>query len=276
MGPGRGRGGEHELTQMPRVAIGLEYLGTDFCGWQRQDHAPTVQGAVESAVSRVADEPVTVVAAGRTDAGVHATGQVAHFDTDARRSLRAWLRGVNSNLPAQVSVSWVRPVADAFHARYAALARTYHYLIFNRAVRSALYQNRAWWVHAELDLSAMQAAAQVLIGEHDFSAFRAAQCQAGTPVREIRELTLRRSGPFIVIECRANAFLHHMVRNIVGSLVRVGRRDATPDWLGHVLESRDRRQAGVTAEAAGLYLTRVGYAAEHGIPQPAPFGHGDL
>ncbi|WKZ13766.1 MAG: tRNA pseudouridine(38-40) synthase TruA [Gammaproteobacteria bacterium] len=260
---------------MPRVAIGIEYLGTDFCGWQRQNHAASIQAAVELAASRVADESVTVVAAGRTDAGVHATGQVGHFDSTAQRTLRSWLRGLNSNLPAQISISWVHLVTESFHARYAALARTYHYLIFNRTERSALYHNRAWWVHSELDLPAMQAAARILVGEHDFSAFRAAQCQAGSPVREIHALTLRRCGPFIVVKCRANAFLHHMVRNIVGSLVRIGRREASPDWLRHVMESRDRREGGVTAEAAGLYLTRVRYPEAHGIPQPAQFRYGD-
>jgi tRNA pseudouridine38-40 synthase len=261
---------------MPRVAIGLEYLGTAFCGWQRQGHAVSVQGTVERAVSLVADESVSIVAAGRTDAGVHAVGQVAHFDTRAERSDRSWLLGVTSNLPPEISLDWVLPVPESFHARYSAVARTYHYLILNRPMRSALYHDRAWWVRGELDLEAMQDAARLLLGEHDFSAFRAAQCQAKTPMRDLQVLDLRRAGAFIIVECRANAFLHHMVRNIVGSLVRVGRGEASPEWLHSVLESRDRRAAGMTAEAGGLYLSRVHYPTDLGIPGPDVPGPGDL
>ena len=261
---------------MPRLAIGIEYDGTRFCGWQRQDHGPSVQAAVEDAFSRVADEPLSVGSAGRTDAGVHATGQVAHFDTDARREIRSWLLGANSNLPPDASVTWVQEMPARFNARYTAFARTYHYLILNRAVRSALHRDRAWWVRADLDLAAMQAAASLLLGEHDFSAFRAAQCQARSPVRDLQRLELYRSGPFIVVECRANAFLHHMVRNIAGSLVHIGRGEAPPDWLRSVLQSRDRRAAGMTAAASGLCLTRVHYPAEFGIPDPQSFRPGDL
>jgi tRNA pseudouridine38-40 synthase len=261
---------------MPRLAIGLEYDGTRFCGWQRQDHAGSIQAAVEEAFSRVADEAVALVAAGRTDAGVHATGQVAHFDTAATRDLRSWLLGANSNLPRDLCVSWVREVPDSFHARYAAVARTYQYLILNRSVRSALYRDRAWWVHGALDVDAMQAAAQLLLGEHDFSAFRAAQCQARRPTRELQLLEVRRSGPYIAVICRANAFLHHMVRNIVGSLVCIGSGEEGPEWLRSVLEGRDRRVAGMTAAAAGLYLTRVHYPTELQIPDPYPFRPGDL
>ncbi|MCC7257459.1 MAG: tRNA pseudouridine(38-40) synthase TruA [Gammaproteobacteria bacterium] len=261
---------------MPRLAIGIEYDGTAFCGWQRQAHAGSIQAAVETAVSAVADEPVAVNAAGRTDAGVHACAQVAHFDTGARRSLRSWLLGVNSNLPAQVSVAWVREVPETFEARYSALARTYHYLILNRDARSALHHDRAWWVTAALALAPMQAAAAELLGEHDFSAFRAAQCQARSPRRELQRLVLTRQGGFIVVECRANAFLHHMVRNIVGSLVRVGRGEAEPGWLGRVLRERDRRAAGMTAPACGLYLTAVSYPEHFGIPAAPVFRAGDL
>jgi tRNA pseudouridine38-40 synthase len=261
---------------MPRLAIGIEYDGTRYCGWQRQGHGPSIQAAVEDAFSRVADEPVTVAAAGRTDAGVHAVGQVAHFDTQAVRDGRSWLLGANSNLPADVSVCWVQEASVEFNARYSAVARTYHYLILNRAARSALRRDRAWWIHGDLDLAAMQAAAPQLVGEHDFSAFRAAQCQARSPMRDLQRLELWRSGPFIVVECRANAFLHHMVRNIVGSLVHIGRGEASPDWLGAVLQSRDRRAAGMTAAASGLYLTRVHYPAPLGIPDPELFRPGDL
>lgn len=261
---------------MPRLAIGLEYDGTRFCGWQRQDHVASIQGAVEEAFARVADAPLVVNAAGRTDAGVHALGQVAHFDSPAARDMRAWLLGANSALPPDVSVSWVQQVPASFDARYSAVARTYVYLILNRPARSALYHHRAWWLHGELDLDAMQAAAQLVLGEHDFSAFRAAQCQARTPIRELQQLDLRRAGSFIVVTCRANAFLHHMVRNLVGSLVRIGRREERPAWLRTVLESRDRRAAGMTAAASGLYLARVHYPAELAIPEAGPFPPGDL
>lgn len=261
---------------MPRLALGLEYVGSGFCGWQRQVAAHSVQAALEQAVSCVADAPVSVVAAGRTDAGVHAIGQVVHFDSTARRNHRAWLLGINSNLPPQISVSWVRVVDEKFHARHSALSRTYQYLIFNRPVRCALHDQRAWWVRGELDLSAMSQAAAYLLGEHDFSAFRAAQCQSPTSVRELRRLQIRRRGAFIVVECEANAFLHHMVRNIVGSLVRVGLREETPQWLGEVLVGRDRHAAGMTADAGGLYLTRIRYPEEFAIPAPDLLWPGDL
>lgn len=261
---------------MPRLAIGLEYVGTGFCGWQHQEHGTAVQSVVERAVSIVADEAVAVTGAGRTDAGVHALGQVAHFETAALRSERSWLLGINSNLPASISLAWVRLVGSDFHARYSAVARTYHYVILNRATRSALLHDRAWWLRGVLDVEAMQEAADLLLGEHDFSAFRAAQCQAGTPRRELQVLRLRRSGSLVVLECRANAFLHHMVRNIVGSLVRIGRGEATRQWLRAVLDGRDRREAGVTAEAGGLYLSRVHYPERFDIPGPEPFRPGDL
>jgi tRNA pseudouridine38-40 synthase len=264
------------LKPMPRLAIGLEYDGTDFCGWQRQEHAHSIQAAVEAAISRVADEPVIVSAAGRTDAGVHAAGQVAHFDTHAERSPRSWVLGANSNLPPSISVTWAQAVPDRFDARYSAVARTYHYLILNQPARSALHHHRAWWLFGKLDVEAMQAGASLLLGEHDFSAFRAAQCQARTPVRELRRLDVRRAGSFVVIECSANAFLHHMVRNIVGSLVRIGRGEVGPEWLRSVLESRDRRAAGMTAAAQGLFLTCVHYAQDFAIPVARPYWPCDL
>jgi tRNA pseudouridine38-40 synthase len=261
---------------MPRLALGLEYLGSPYCGWQRQAHVATIQSVLEAAVARVANAPVAVVAAGRTDAGVHALGQVVHFDAGARRSDRSWVLGINSNLPPDISVTWVREVHEEFHARYSAQARTYHYLILNRPVRSALYHQRAWWVHGDLDLAAMRCAAGYLHGEHDFSAFRAAQCQSPTPMRNLQHLELVRSGSLIVIECRANAFLHHMVRNIVGSLLMVGRGERPPEWVAEVLQKRDRRGAGMTAAAQGLYLTRVDYPPRFGLPPPALSWPGDL
>lgn len=261
---------------MPRLAIGIEYDGSRFSGWQQQDHALSIQQTVAQAFSRVADEPVTVNGAGRTDAGVHALGQVAHFDTLAQRDLRSWQLGANSNLPPDVSIGWVREVPASFDARYSAIARTYRYVILNSPTRSALYAQRAGWIWGALDLAAMQAAAAQILGEHDFSAFRASQCQAHTPTRDLQQLDLQRRGSFILVTCRANAFLHHMVRNLVGSLVRIGRGDERPEWLREVLDGRDRRAAGITAAAAGLYLVRVHYPPELGIPEPPGAVPGDL
>lgn len=261
---------------MPRLAIGLEYDGTPFCGWQRQGHARSIQAEVEAALSRVADAPLSVAAAGRTDAGVHAIGQVAHFDTLAVRPLHAWLRGTNSLLPPEISLAWVQPVSDFFDARRSAIARTYHYLILNQMARPALHRQRALWVRGEIDVAAMQAAAPALLGEHDFSAFRAAACQARSPMRALHKLEIHRAGPCISVECRASGFLHHMVRNIVGSLLRIGRGESPPGWLAEVLASRDRRAAGMTAAATGLYLGRVHYPPALGIPAPPPFMAGDL
>ncbi len=251
-----------------RIAVGIEYIGTSYCGWQSQQHAHSVQQQVEAALSAVADEAVSVAAAGRTDAGVHALGQVAHFDTVAWREPRAWLLGANSQLPADINLTWVREVDPAFDARRSAQARTYHYLILNSPVRSALAHQRCWWLPGVLDLDAMRSAVPGVLGEHDFSAFRAAECQAWTAIRELQRLELRRHGDHVVVECRANAFLHHMVRNLVGSLVRIGRGDQSPQWLQAVLEGRDRRAAGMTAPACGLYLSQVHYAERFGIPQP--------
>lgn len=261
---------------MPRLAIGLEYDGTPFCGWQFQQHARSIQAEVEAALSRVADAPVAVAAAGRTDAGVHALGQVAHFDTGVLREERAWLLGANSLLPPEIAIGWVRQVDATFDARYSARARTYHYLILDRPARPALRRDRVLWVRGALDVAAMQAATPALLGEHDFSAFRAAGCQARSPMRDLQKLEVRRDGPLVVVECRANAFLHHMVRNIVGSLLRIGRGAEAPEWLAGVLAGRDRRAAGMTAAARGLYLSEVHYPDHLEIPRPAGFRAGDL
>jgi tRNA pseudouridine38-40 synthase len=254
------------MQDLRRLACGLEYDGTNFNGWQIQNHAPSIQSSLNEAVSAVADEAVGCVGAGRTDSGVHATGQVAHFDTHADREPRSWVLGINSNLPEDINVLWIRRVTDAFHARFSALGRTYRYRILNRRVRSALQRNRSWWVRAPLDCDAMRAAGQCLVGEHDFSSFRASACQSKSPVREIRRLEIRRAEDRITIECEANAFLHHMVRNIVGSLVRVGKGEADADWLASLLAAKDRRLADITAPATGLCLTRIQYPAEFDVP----------
>ena len=254
---------------MTRIAVGLEYEGTRYAGWQTQRSVESVQALVEGALARVAAEPVSLVCAGRTDAGVHARGQVAHFDTAASRSMRAWMLGANSELPRDISVSWVRPVPAHFHARYSAEARTYRYLIFNRASRSGLFASRVTWVHRPLDAERMAQAATVLEGEHDFSAFRAAECQAKSPIRRMERLTVTRQGDWLAIEVTANAFLHHMVRNIAGLLIRVGKGDAPPSWAAEVLAGRDRRLSAPTAPADGLYLWHVRYPAAFPIPAPS-------
>ncbi len=250
-----------------RFAIGLEYCGGGFRGWQTQPGERTVQDCVETALSRVADERVSVVTAGRTDTGVHATGQVAHFDTGSRRHDYSWLRGTNSALPPDVSVLWVRSVADDFHARFSAISRSYRYVIFNRPVRDAILRHAVTWDYRPLDAARMHEASQYLLGEHDFSAFRASGCQARTAVRSIYEIEVRRHADWICIDVRANAYLQHMVRNLVGVLTAVGAREQDVPWVGEVLRSRDRRCGGVTAPASGLYLTAVDYPARFCLPQ---------
>jgi tRNA pseudouridine38-40 synthase len=254
-----------------RLALGIEYDGTGYVGWQRQTSGVGVQEMVEKAVAVVAAEAVDVVCAGRTDAGVHAGAQVVHFDTTAERSPRGWMLGINSNLPPDISVSWATPVKPDFHARFSAESRTYRYLILNRLARSALYHCRAWWVHKPLDELAMQRAADQLLGEHDFSSFRAAGCQASTAIRQITELAVRRRDSWVEITVTANAFLQHMVRNITGTLVAVGTGERPPDWVGSVLRQADRKAAGVAAPAQGLTLTAVKYPAGFRVPP----GNGD-
>jgi tRNA pseudouridine38-40 synthase len=248
-----------------RIAIGIEYDGTGYNGWQRQTSGVGIQQRLEEALSRVADHPIEAVCAGRTDAGVHATGQVAHFDTHSDRTPRSWLLGTNSNLPDDISVSWARPVADDFHARYTATSRRYEYRILNRLQRSALHRHRAWWVHEPLDARRMQEAAGALIGEHDFSAYRAAGCQSRTAIREVTALDVVRDGDWLTIGVTANAFLQHMVRNIVGTLAAIGRGDEAPDWAAEVLASRDRTRAGMAAPPQGLTLVAVTYPPGFGI-----------
>ncbi len=249
-----------------RIALGIEYDGTSYNGWQRQKNGIGVQQRLEEALSLVANETVEVHCAGRTDTGVHASGQVAHFDTQADRSERGWLLGANTNLPPDINVSWVRRVGDDFHARFSATARSYRYRILNRLQRSALHRHRAWWVHQPLDEQRMHEAAQQLLGEHDFSAFRAAGCQANSATREVTRVAVTRRGDWLTLRITANAFLMHMVRNITGTLVAIGQGEQAVGWLAEVLESRDRTLGGITAPAQGLTLVGVEYPEAWGIP----------
>jgi tRNA pseudouridine38-40 synthase len=251
---------------MGRVAIGVEYDGSPYHGWQRQPHCASIQEVLEAALSRIADAPIELTCAGRTDAGVHARAQVAHFDTKAERSARAWLFGANSVLPPSVNLCWVQPVPDHFHARFGALRRTYRYLVLNRPTRSALADRRALVVYAPLDATRMQSAADALVGEHDFSAFRAAECQARSPVRTVHSIRVRRHGEWLCIEVTANAFLQHMVRNIVGTLLAIGRGEAGIERAREQLLSRQRTTGEATAAAHGLYFWRVDYPPEFGLP----------
>jgi tRNA pseudouridine38-40 synthase len=251
-----------------RIAMGVEYDGSAFHGWQIQRGVRTVQQEIESAISRVADHAVRVHCAGRTDSGVHAMEQVIHFDTRAVRKSRSWVLGSNVNLPADVSVCWAKAVADGFHARFSATARHYRYLVLCRPVRSALQRKRAVWAHHQpLDLQAMQHAARDLVGTHDFSSFRALGCQAKSPVREVYYCVLSPGEDLVELRVGANGFLHHMVRNIVGVLLAIGRGDAPVSWVKELLEVCDRTLGGVTAPPHGLYFLRADYPSDFGLPQ---------
>jgi len=249
-----------------RIALGIEYDGTDFLGWQRLSHGATVQGAVEEALSFVADHPVAVTCAGRTDSGVHARCQVIHFDSEAVRSERSWMLGTNSQLPLTVGVRWVTAVDDQFHARYGAQGRRYRYTILNRIARPALDARYVAWERQPLDVDAMQRASQALIGENDFSAFRTVACQSRTPFRNVHSIRIGRHDERIEIDIAANAFLHHMVRNIVGSLLPVGRGERPEAWIAELLAGRNRKVAGPTASASGLCFLSPIYPASSGLP----------
>lgn len=253
-----------------RVALGLSYDGTAYHGWQSQEEVPSVQAALEKALSFVADHPVSVVCAGRTDGGVHALSQVVHFETTAVRTNYAWILGTNAQLPADIRVSWVQEVAEDFHARFSALARSYRYIIFNSPVHSALLRNQVTLCHRELEVERMQAAANYLVGEHDFTSFRALQCQAKSPVRTIHQLDIYRQDQFVIIDIKANAFLHHMVRNIAGVLIAIGSGKQEPIWAQEVLLAKDRAQGGVTAPSSGLYFMSVDYPEHFGLSQYKP------
>jgi tRNA pseudouridine38-40 synthase len=256
-----------------RFALGIEYDGSEFLGWQSQRQSPTVQESVERALSSVADEPVRVVCAGRTDTGVHALGQVVHFDTDAVRDERSWLLGTNSNLPESVSALWIRGVSPDFHARFSAFERSYRYTACNRWIRPAVGRREMAWYRRELDAGRMHRAAQYLKGEHDFSAFRSAGCRARHAVREINSIEVRREGSRVILEVAANGFLYHMVRNIVGSLFEVGVGEREERWIRDLMDGGDRTQAGVTAPAAGLCLVAIRYPDHFDLPsriEPLP------
>ncbi|MCG7945772.1 MAG: tRNA pseudouridine(38-40) synthase TruA, partial [Candidatus Thiodiazotropha taylori] len=238
-----------------RVALGVEYDGTAFHGWQFQGDVRSVQESLQIALSKVADHEVTVHCAGRTDTGVHATGQIVHFDTPSVRTERSWVLGTNVNLPADVSICWAKPMPEDFHARFSAIGRHYRYQILNRTYRSALWRDRAVWIHKPLDEQAMHRAAQSLVGTHDFSSYRALGCQAKHPVRTVHSLSVSRQGEMLSIEVHANAFLHHMVRNIAGVLIAIGKGEQSESWADEILALRDRTLGGVTAPPQGLCLT---------------------
>ena len=252
-----------------RYAIGLEYDGSQFLGWQIQRQEPTVQGCLEKALARVADHEARVSCCGRTDSGVHALGQVAHFDSPAPRSERSWMLGLNSHLPPAVSVLWIRQVDDSFHARFSAFSRSYRYVILNRWIRPALEAKRMSWCRMPLDADKMHAAAQALLGEHDFSSFRAGACQARHPVRDIQQISVERQEKVITLEVTANGFLYHMVRNIAGSLLRVGLGEQPVGWLQQLLELKDRSKAAPTAQPEGLYFVSARYPEEYDLPVTA-------
>ncbi|MBJ3814435.1 tRNA pseudouridine(38-40) synthase TruA [Shimwellia pseudoproteus] len=250
-----------------KIALGIEYDGSKYYGWQRQQEVPSVQEKLEKALSQVANEPITVFCAGRTDAGVHATGQVVHFETQALRKDAAWTMGVNANLPGDVAVRWVTGVAEDFHARFSATARRYRYIIYNHRLRPAVLQQGVTHFHLPLDADRMQRAAQCLLGENDFTSFRAVQCQSRTPWRNVHHIHVTRYGSYLVVDIKANAFVHHMVRNIVGSLLEVGCGNQPEGWMAELLALKDRTLAAATARAEGLYLVAVDYPERFGLPQ---------
>lgn len=251
-----------------RIALGIEYYGTPFRGWQSQADGRTVQDALEAALRKIAGERIGVLCAGRTDAGVHATHQVAHFETTVERPLTAWVRGVNTHLPDGVAVRWAQPVDDEFHARFSARGRRYRYLLLNRPQRPGLWQGRVGWFHGPLALAAMQDACGRLLGEHDFTAFRAAECQAKSPIKTMTQASVRQCGAMFVFDFEASAFLHHMVRNLVGTLVYIGKGAQPAGWVDDLLQMRDRKLAAPTFSPDGLYFRGPVYEPQWGLPDP--------
>ncbi|MCT7943509.1 tRNA pseudouridine(38-40) synthase TruA [Shewanella holmiensis] len=252
-----------------RIALGVEYDGSNYFGWQRQAEVDSVQAQLEKALSYIANKPVEVLCAGRTDSGVHGTGQVVHFETDVVRPMSAWTFGVNTQLPDSIAVRWAKEVDDSFHARFSATARRYRYIIYNHSLRPGILRQGVSHYHGDIDESRMHQAAQLLLGEHDFTSFRAVQCQSNTPFRNVHHVRVSRQGMYIMVDIKANAFLHHMVRNIVGSLIEVGLGNQPIDWLGQLLIAKDRNQAAATAKPNGLYLVDVTYPEQYDLPKLA-------
>ena len=257
--------------QTHKLALGIEYDGSRYYGWQRQQEVRSVQEKLEKALSKVANHPVSVFCAGRTDAGVHGTGQVVHFETTSPRADGAWTLGVNANLPEDIAVRWVKAVPDEFHARFSATARRYRYLIYNQRLRPAILGRGVTHFYHPLDAEKMHRAGQCLLGENDFTSFRAVQCQSRTPWRNVMHLNVTRQGAFVIVDIKANAFVHHMVRNIVGSLMEIGCGNQPEDWMATLLAAKDRTLAAATARAEGLYLVAVDYPSHFALPEP-PMG----
>ena len=254
-----------------RIALGIEYDGHEFHGWQSQRETPnTIQATIEKALSQVANEPIFLICAGRTDANVHATGQVVHFDTKAKRHIDAWIWGANTHLPPSIAVRWSRPVDYHFHARFTARARRYSYVIFNHPIRPAILSTRATWYYYPLNVDHMREAGQYLLGEQDFSSFRSSQCAAQSPMRNVTAFSIERKQDYVIIDIEASAFLHHMVRNIVGTLLKIGAGFKEPRWMQEVLQAKSRCAAAETASADGLYLTSVTYPAPYIFPPSGP------
>ncbi|MGB8338822.1 MAG: tRNA pseudouridine(38-40) synthase TruA [Burkholderiales bacterium] len=249
-----------------RIALGIEYDGTAHCGWQSQPNGCGVQDELESAIAEIAAEKISLICAGRTDTGVHALAQVAHFDTDASRPDTAWVRGVNALLPASIAVQWAHQVEDDFHARFSAVSRTYTYVLYMHPVRPALLTGKVGWYHGALDTAAMETAAQNLVGQHDFSAFRAAECQAKISIKTINYINLMRCGEYITLTLNANGFLHHMVRNIVASLIYIGAGKQPVEWIQELLHAKDRRRSAPTFAPDGLYLVAIEYESKWKLP----------
>jgi tRNA pseudouridine38-40 synthase len=252
-----------------KYAIGIEYSGSGYSGWQRQKHSKSIQEQVENALSYVANHAIRLICAGRTDAGVHAVEQVAHFETEVVRKDRSWILGSNCRLARDIRIKWVVQIDNEFHARFSAIARSYRYIILNSRITSALFHDKVSWQHYPLDHTNMHQAAQILLGEHDFSAFRAAGCQSKTSTRKIHEISVTKQGEMIFLDIKANAFLYHMVRNIAGSLIAVGKGEKSHHWLTQILEGKDRKKAAITAPAEGLYFLQAHYPAQFKLPSEA-------
>lgn len=254
---------------LQKYAVGIEYSGASYCGWQQQKHCVSIQQHLQEAIGFVANHSIQLVCAGRTDAGVHAIEQIAHFESDAERDSRAWVLGSNCRLPKDIRIKWIVSVQPKFHARFSAIARSYRYIILNSDVPSAIFNDRCNWEFRPLDHQLMHECAQLLLGEHDFSAFRAAGCQAKSASRNVHSIEISRQGKLIFLDIKANAFLYHMVRNIAGSLKAVGCGDQSVGWFAEVLSARDRNLAGITASATGLYLFRAYYPEPFNLPYSA-------